>query len=82
VLYISDVDLTPLDWPKQPADPIPHLTEPVIAMTPYIGLGVAGTLMGIHWIISRRMKLVTEGTSTNSPDESKTEQDVQEEEGA
>ncbi len=58
VLYISDVDLAALDWPSSPAEAIPHLTEPVIAATPYIGLGVASGLLGVNWIIRRRMSLM------------------------
>jgi hypothetical protein len=60
VLYVSDVDLagaSGLDWPEESTVPIPHLTEPLIASTPFIGAGVAVGLLGINWIIRRRMKL-------------------------
>jgi formate dehydrogenase iron-sulfur subunit len=60
VLYISDVDLSALDWPETSPIPIPHLTESLIASTPFIGLGVASSLLGINWVIRRRMKLEQE----------------------
>jgi formate dehydrogenase iron-sulfur subunit len=57
VLYISDVDLSAIGWPDGPADPIPSLTKPLISKTPFIGLGVAACLLGINWIVQRRMKI-------------------------
>jgi formate dehydrogenase iron-sulfur subunit len=59
VLYVSDVDLSEMDWPDSSFVPIPHLTEPLIASTPFIGMAVASGLIGIHWVIRRRMKLAT-----------------------
>jgi len=56
VLYIADVDLAKLDWPDVSPEAIPHLTEPLIAHTPFIGLGVASSLLGINWVIRRRMQ--------------------------
>ena len=60
VLYVSDVDLAPLGWPEPETEAIPSLTEPLIEKTPFIGLGVAGTLLGLNWIIRRRMRLGAE----------------------
>ena len=60
VLYVSDVDLGILGWPQEEAEAIPHLTEPLIAKTPAIGLGVMGSLLGINWVIRRRMRLAAE----------------------
>ncbi len=57
ILYISDVDLHKLGWPEE-AGPIPELTEPLISKTPVIGLSVAGSLLGLNWIIRRRDKLM------------------------
>jgi len=57
VLYISDIDLIKLGWPQKAAAPIPELTEPLIEKTPFIGLTVAGCLVGLNWIIKRRMEL-------------------------
>jgi formate dehydrogenase iron-sulfur subunit len=60
VLYVSDVDLAALDWPETFPEPIPHLTESLIENTPFIGLGVAYSLLGINWVIRRRMQLERE----------------------
>ncbi len=57
VMYISDVDLAALGWPDHGASPIPSLTDPLIHKTPFMGLGVATSLLGLNWIIKRRMQL-------------------------
>lgn len=57
VLYISDVDLNSLGWPRTIPKPIPSLTEPLVHTTPFIGMGVAIGLVGLNWIIKRRNKL-------------------------
>lgn len=57
LLYISDVDLSPLGWPGENASAIPSLTEPLIRKTPFIGMTVLGSLLGVNWIIRRRMAL-------------------------
>ena len=58
VLYISDVDLGVAGWPEPEAtESIPSLTEPLIAKTPFIGMGVMSSLLGINWVIRRRMRL-------------------------
>ncbi len=64
VLFISDVDLTALGWPGEDTESIPSLTEPLIHKTPFIGLGVMGSLLGVNWIIRRRMQLAPEGAET------------------
>jgi formate dehydrogenase iron-sulfur subunit len=61
VLYISDVDLGVVGWPDPEAESIPSLTEPLIAKTPFIGMGVMSSLLGINWVIQRRMRLAAEG---------------------
>ncbi|HEQ97899.1 MAG TPA: 4Fe-4S dicluster domain-containing protein [candidate division Zixibacteria bacterium] len=63
VMYISDVDLGKLDWPKVPASAIPELTEPLISKTPVIAMSVMGGILSINWIIGRRMKLAAERRS-------------------
>jgi formate dehydrogenase iron-sulfur subunit len=76
VLYISDVDLAALGWPKQAQAGIPSLTEPLIEKTPFIGLSVAGGLLAVNWIIQRRMKLAdTHSHRPGSTDE--TEQGIE-----
>jgi formate dehydrogenase iron-sulfur subunit len=67
VLYVSDLDLGVIGWPAGPKPvPIPALTGPLIAKTPFIGLGVAGSLLGISWVIRRRMKLAAEGAAARA----------------
>ena len=61
VLYISDVDLEVAGWPSADTESIPSLTEPLIAKTPFIGMGVMGSLLGINWVIRRRMRLAGKG---------------------
>jgi len=64
VLYISDVDLKAIGWTTDSVTPIPTLTKPLITMTPFIGLGVASSLLGLSWIVRRRMKLADEALSS------------------
>ena len=56
MLYISDIDLAKIGWSDKPVTPITHLTEPLIEKTPVIGLTVGGFLVGLNWIIRRRME--------------------------
>jgi formate dehydrogenase iron-sulfur subunit len=58
VLYVSDVDLSSLDWPAQTAQPIPALTDPLIEKTPYVGVGVALGLWALGAIIARRNEVM------------------------
>ena len=58
VLYISDVDLADLGWPKTETRPIPDLTDPIIALTPHIGLTVFTGSFALRWIIERRNRLM------------------------
>jgi formate dehydrogenase iron-sulfur subunit len=60
MMYISDVDLGSLGWPKAEAQAIPSLTEPLVHKTPFIGLGVAVGLVGLNWIVKRRNALATQ----------------------
>jgi formate dehydrogenase iron-sulfur subunit len=59
VLYVSDVDLSPLGWPGEGTDAIPALTEPLIEKTPFVGVGVASCLLAVNWVIRRRMRLAS-----------------------
>jgi formate dehydrogenase iron-sulfur subunit len=63
VLYLSDVDLASLGWPAPNTEAIPSLTEPLIEKTPFIGLSVAGGLLGLNWIIQRRRRLGAEAVA-------------------
>ena len=76
VLYISDVDLVKMGWPKHATVAIPHLTEPLIEKTPFIGLSVAGCLVGLNWIIKRRMELAAKNTGLKKKSEINHEHDI------
>ena len=55
VTYIADVDLGELGWPEASPASIPSLTHPLISKTPHIGFGVAAGLLGVNWVVRRRM---------------------------
>jgi formate dehydrogenase iron-sulfur subunit len=61
VLYVSDVDLSALDWPAQTAPPISELTDPLIEKTPFVGVGVAFGLWALGAIIARRNEVTAAG---------------------
>jgi formate dehydrogenase iron-sulfur subunit len=69
MMYISDVDLTSLGWPPHNAPPIPSLTEPLIHKTPFIGLTVGLTAVGLNWIIKRREELAAHAEQEPQPRE-------------
>jgi formate dehydrogenase iron-sulfur subunit len=66
VLYISDIDLAKIGWPSKTVTPIPRLTEPLIEKTPSIGLTVGGFLVGLNWIIKRRMESAKQNDKTKN----------------
>ena len=69
VLYISDISLGSMGWPTERFTPIPHFTEPLIEKTPIIGLTVGGFLLGLNWIIRRRMELSCEDPESKNGNE-------------
>jgi formate dehydrogenase iron-sulfur subunit len=66
LLYVSDVDLSPLGWPKPTTAAIPELTDPLIEKTPFIGGGVGLLLWGVGAVIQRRMRLMKKGDNEAS----------------
>lgn len=66
VLYISDVDLSKLGFPERDTVPITDLTEPLIHKTPVIGATVMGSMLGLNWIIKRRIDNSDKKDSDNS----------------
>jgi len=58
LLSVSDVDLTPAGWSVQKASAIPDITGPLIEKTPWIGLTVGASLLGLSWIIRRRNEMM------------------------
>lgn len=70
VLYISDIDLDFLTYQTQPVDkPLPGETEAAMEAVPYAFVGMGGLMLGLNWIIRRRMKL-SEETGENNKESS------------
>lgn len=66
LMYISDVNLSKLGWPARNVKPISSLTDPLIEKTPIVGFSVAGSLIGVSWIIKRRMQLAKEKSENSN----------------
>ncbi|MBD3299455.1 MAG: 4Fe-4S dicluster domain-containing protein [candidate division Zixibacteria bacterium] len=71
VLYVSDVDLAGLGWPEHLDNPISALTDPLIHMTPVIGMTVAFGSLGLSWIIRRRMTRASEADGEDGEHDAK-----------
>jgi formate dehydrogenase iron-sulfur subunit len=60
VLYVSDVPLDAIFPAELGRESIPDLALPIAHSTPYLAVGVAGTVIGLSWIIGRRNRLAEE----------------------
>lgn len=61
VLYISDIDLSFLSYQsKTGKKPLPKTTVPAMESVPFTFVGMGGAMLGLNWIIRRRMKLSKE----------------------
>jgi formate dehydrogenase iron-sulfur subunit len=60
MLYVGDVDLMALDWPAHDPRSIPSLTEHLVHKTPFIGMTVMASALGLNWIIRRRDQLAAQ----------------------
>lgn len=57
VLYISDIDLSFLSYGRKlPTDPLPHTTHAAMEAVPPAFAGMGAAMVGLYWIIGRRMK--------------------------
>lgn len=73
VLYVSNIDLGFLGLkPDMGVKPMPALTRPAMKSVPFVGPGVFIGMMGISWIIGRRMSLA-EGKVPEGETEEKSE---------
>ncbi|MFH2037785.1 MAG: 4Fe-4S dicluster domain-containing protein [Candidatus Zixiibacteriota bacterium] len=58
VLYLSDIDL---DFLAYQADlgttPLPQTTSPAMKAVPFAFVGMGGIMLGLNWIVKRRMEL-------------------------
>jgi len=67
VLYISDIDLGFLGWsPRMAATPLPELTWASLEKVPPVILGMTTLMVGLHWVIGRRMKVAAEQNSQST----------------
>jgi formate dehydrogenase iron-sulfur subunit len=58
VLYVSDIDLGFLSYGSQlDKKPLPNTTETAMKSVPFAFVGMGGAMLGLNWIIRRRMKL-------------------------
>lgn len=70
VLYISDIDLDFLSYQTTPVDkPLPQETAAAMESVPYAFWGMGGVMLGVNWIIRRRMKLSEEQDEKKGADE-------------
>ncbi len=58
VLYLSDVDLSFLSYSTNlGTKPLPETTAPAMESVPFAFVGMGGFMLGLNWIIRRRMEL-------------------------
>ncbi len=58
VLYLSNIDLDFLTYPTIPGDkPLPKETVAAMESVPFAFVGIGGAMLGLNWIIRRRMKM-------------------------
>ncbi len=71
VMYLSDIDLGFLQYQtKYGNEPLPDRTAPAMESVPFAFLGMGGVMLGLNWIIRRRMELSkTEGKEKETADE-------------
>jgi len=72
VLYISDIELnlTDLSQPINDHHSVPARTFKVLRHMPSVFVGMAVTMGGVHWIIQRRQKLMSEESTKMDNQES------------
>ncbi len=70
VLYISDIDLGFLSYPVNLGNkPLPEKTATAMESVPFAFVGMGGVMLGLNWIIRRRMKFSKEKNDGESADE-------------
>jgi formate dehydrogenase iron-sulfur subunit len=57
VLYLSDIDLSFLSYDRKlDNEALPHTTEAAMKAVPPVFAGMGAAMIGLHWVIGRRMK--------------------------
>jgi formate dehydrogenase iron-sulfur subunit len=70
VLYLSDINLDFLTYPVNLGNkPLPERTSTAMESVPFAFVGMGGAMLGLNWIIRRRMKFSKEAEEKESPDE-------------
>ncbi len=68
VLYLSDIDLDFLTYPTRPGDkPLPEETAAAMESVPFTFVGMGGAMLGLNWIIRRRMELAKDQNKKEGP---------------
>lgn len=58
VMYLSDIDLGFLSYQTHlGTKPLPERTKPAMESVPFAFVGMGGVMLGLNWIIRRRMEL-------------------------
>ncbi len=61
VLYVSDINLDFLSYqPNLGTQPVPDTTKLAMNSVPFTFVGMGATMLGLNWIIKRRMKLMND----------------------
>ena len=68
ILYLSDIDLGFLSYPTRPGDTsLPKETAAAMESVPYAFAGMGGVMLGLNWLIRRRMKLGKDQSKKEGP---------------
>jgi len=68
VIYISDIDLGFLGWkPDMGPAPVPERTWAALSKVPWVASGVGLGMLGIWWVIGRRMQLKAQQAPEAAP---------------
>ena len=66
VLYLSDIDLGFLSYPVNLGNkPLPERTSTAMESVPFAFVGMGGVMLGLNWIIRRRMEFSKEQNEPN-----------------
>lgn len=70
VLYLSDINLDFLSYPVNLGDkPLPEKTTTAMESVPFAFVGMGGVMLGLNWIIRRRMEFSKGNNEKESTDE-------------
>jgi formate dehydrogenase iron-sulfur subunit len=80
VLYLSDINLDFLSYPVNlGTKPLPERTATAMESVPFTFVGMGGVILGINWVIRRRMKNSKSKSNTLKAGEQSNEKDSEDE---